>query len=134
MRPARLGMAELLAETELRDPRVPVVTNVDAAPVTTAAAARDALVRQIDSPVRWVQSVEWMANQAGVGAFLEIGAGSVLSGLNRRIAAGAQAAPLAEPDQLRKLLETWAAAAEQAPAQASASAAPAAPAAVRGEG
>src|SRR5579864_8195698 len=123
MRPARLAMAELLARTELRDPRVPVVTNVDAAPVTTAAAARDALVRQIDSPVRWVESVEWMASQAGVGAFLEVGAGSVLSGLNRRIAPGAQAAPLAEPDQLRKLLEAWAAAA-----------APAAPAAARGEG
>jgi [acyl-carrier-protein] S-malonyltransferase len=142
MRPARLAMAELLARTELRDPRVPVVTNVDAAPVTTAAAVRDALVRQIDSPVRWVESVEWMANQAGAGAFLEIGAGSVLSGLNRRIAAGAQAAPLAEPDQLRKLLETWAAAAEQAPAahpaavssgQAGADAAPV-PAAAREEG
>jgi [acyl-carrier-protein] S-malonyltransferase len=111
MRPARLGMAELLARTELRDPSVPVVTNVDATPVTTAAAARDALVRQIDSPVRWVESVEWMASQAGAGAFLEIGPGSVLSGLNRRIAAGAQASPLAEPDQLRKLLEAWAAAA-----------------------
>jgi [acyl-carrier-protein] S-malonyltransferase len=109
MRPARLAMAELLARTELRDPRVPVVTNVDAAPVTTAAAARDALVRQIDNPVRWVESVEWMAREAGVGAFLEIGAGSVLSGLNRRIAAGAQAATLGEPDQLRKLLEVWAA-------------------------
>jgi [acyl-carrier-protein] S-malonyltransferase len=127
MRPARLGMAELLAETELRDPRVPVVTNVDATPVSTAEAVRDALVRQIDSPVRWVESVEWMANQAGAAAFLEIGAGSVLSGLNRRIAAGAQAAPLAEPDQLRRLLETWAAAAvEQAPAPT--------PAAVREEG
>lgn len=109
MRPARLGMAELLARTELRDPRVPVVSNVDAAPVSTAAGARDALVRQIDSPVRWVESVEWMAREAGVGVFLEIGAGGVLSGLNRRIAAGAQAAALGEPDQLRKLLEVWAA-------------------------
>lgn len=152
MRPARLGMAELLGRTALRDPRVPVVSNVDAAPVTTAEGARDALVRQIDSPVRWVESVEWMANQAGVGAFLEIGAGSVLSSLNRRIAAGAQAAPLAEPEQLRKLLEAWAAAgAEEAAAPAPAAGpggqagaavapapavpvAPAAPAAVRGEG
>jgi len=113
MRPARLAMAELLARSELRDPQVPVITNVDAAPVTTAAAARDALVRQIDSPVRWVESVEWMASQAGVSVFLEVGAGSVLSGLNRRIAAGAQAATLAEPEQLRKLLEAWAAAAAE---------------------
>jgi [acyl-carrier-protein] S-malonyltransferase len=112
MRPARLAMAELLARTEIRDPRVPVVTNVDAAPATTGEAARDALVRQIDSPVRWVESVERMARD-GVEAFLEIGAGSVLTGLNRRIAAGAQAAALAEPEQLRKLLasDAWTAAA-----------------------
>lgn len=109
MRPAREAMAELLAATAFADPRVPVVSNVDAAPVTTAAAARDALVRQIDSPVRWVESVEWMARSAGVTAFLELGPGSVLSGLNRRIAAGTQSAPLAEPEQLRKLLGLWAA-------------------------
>lgn len=109
MRPARLAMAGLLAEAALRDPEVPVVTNVDAAPVTTAEAARDALIRQIDSPVRWVESVEWMANQGAVEALLEVGAGGVLSGLNRRIAAGVQAAPLAEPEQLRKLLAGWAA-------------------------
>jgi [acyl-carrier-protein] S-malonyltransferase len=109
MRPARDAMAELLAATAFADPRVPVVSNVDAAPVTTAAAARDALVRQIDSPVRWVESVEWMAGSAGVTAFLELGPGSVLSGLNRRIAAGTQSAALAEPEQLRKLLDLWAA-------------------------
>ncbi|HLX06890.1 MAG TPA: ACP S-malonyltransferase [Thermoanaerobaculia bacterium] len=113
MRPARLAMAELLAAAAFRDPEVPVVTNVDAAPATTAAAARDALVRQIDSPVRWVESVEWMASQAGVEALLEVGAGGVLSGLNRRIAAGVLAAPLGEPEQLRKLLDGWAAAAEE---------------------
>jgi [acyl-carrier-protein] S-malonyltransferase len=109
MRPARLAMAELLAGTALRDPEVPVVTNVDAAPATTGEAARDALIRQIDSPVRWVESVEWMAGRAGVEALLEVGPGGVLSGLNRRIAAGVQAAPLAEPEQLRKLLDGWAA-------------------------
>ncbi|HET9211850.1 MAG TPA: ACP S-malonyltransferase, partial [Thermoanaerobaculia bacterium] len=48
MRPAREGMAPLLAATTFKDPRIPVVTNVDAAPVTTGEAARDALVRQID--------------------------------------------------------------------------------------
>ncbi|MBV8199530.1 MAG: ACP S-malonyltransferase [Acidobacteria bacterium] len=108
MRPARLGMAEVLAQAAMRDPRVPVVANVDAAPVATGEAARDALVRQVDSPVRWVESVEWMAGPGGAEVFLEMGAGSVLSGLIRRIAAGVQAAPLAEPEQLRKLLDGWA--------------------------
>ncbi|HVR08894.1 MAG TPA: ACP S-malonyltransferase [Thermoanaerobaculia bacterium] len=130
MRPARLAMAELLARTEVRDPRVPVVTNVDAAPVTTGEAARDALVRQIDSPVRWVESVAWMAAQAGAEAFLEVGAGSVLTGLNRRIAAGVQAATLSEPEQLRKVLDGWAAAGQ---AVAAAEAAVAGGAPVAGE-
>jgi [acyl-carrier-protein] S-malonyltransferase len=84
---------------------VPVVTNVDAAPVATGAAARDALIRQIDSPVRWVESVLWMAESAGAGTFLEIGPGAVLAGLNRRIAPGTITAGLGEPEALRKLLE-----------------------------
>jgi [acyl-carrier-protein] S-malonyltransferase len=109
MRPARLAMAEWLAATEMRDPAVPVVTNVDAAPITSGEAARDALVRQIDSPVRWVETVEWMAREGGVEALLEVGAGSVLSGLNRRIVAGVQTASLSEPEQLHKLLAAWAA-------------------------
>jgi len=97
-------MAEVLAKVAFRDPRVPVVTNVDAAPVTTAAAARDALVRQIDSPVRWVEVVERMVADFGVEVFLEVGPGTVLCGLNRRIATGTLSASLSDPEQVRKLL------------------------------
>jgi [acyl-carrier-protein] S-malonyltransferase len=128
MRPARLAMAELLAATEFRDPEVPVVTNVDAAPVTSGAAARDALVRQIDSPVRWVESVEWMAAQGGVEALLEVGPGNVLSGLNRRIAGGVQAASLPDPDQLQRLLAGWQAAGAAVKTENAAGAPAAAPA------
>jgi [acyl-carrier-protein] S-malonyltransferase len=104
MRPARDGMAPALAAVGFRDPRVPVVTNVDAAPVATGEAARDALVRQIDSPVRWVESVRWMHESAGVQVFLEVGSGNVLTGLNRRIATGTVCTSLSDPEQLRKLL------------------------------
>ncbi|HWM91078.1 MAG TPA: ACP S-malonyltransferase [Thermoanaerobaculia bacterium] len=104
MRPARDGMAGELAKVELRAPRVPVVANVDAAPVITGDAARDALERQIDGPVRWVESVAWMAREAGVGTFLEIGPGNVLTGLNRRIATGTLCASLSDPEQLKKFL------------------------------
>lgn len=104
MRPARQGMAGALAQVELRAPRVPVVTNVDAAPVNTGEAARDALERQIDGPVRWVETVTWMAQNAGIGTFLEIGSGNVLTGLNRRIATGAMCASLSDPEQLGKYL------------------------------
>lgn len=104
MRPAREAMAVLLEKADFRDPRVPVVTNVDAQPAATAAAARDALVRQIDSTVRWVESVAWMAGEAGVTTFLEVGPGSVLAGLVRRIAPGTTVAGVGDPEQLRKLL------------------------------
>lgn len=104
MRPAREGMAVLLHETAFQAPRVPVAVNVDAAPVATAEAARDALIRQIDSPVRWVESVQWMAERAGVTLFLEAGPGTVLAGLIRRIAPeGTRIASLADPEQLQKI-------------------------------
>ncbi|HEY4562166.1 MAG TPA: ACP S-malonyltransferase, partial [Thermoanaerobaculia bacterium] len=101
MRPAREGMTPLLAATTFKDPQVPVVTNVDAAPVTTGEAARDALVRQIDNPVRWVESVLRMENDFGVQTFVEVGPGSVLSGLTRRIVQSARATAISDPDHLR---------------------------------
>ncbi|HEV7668247.1 MAG TPA: ACP S-malonyltransferase [Thermoanaerobaculia bacterium] len=104
MKPAREGMAELLAVTEVRDPVVPVISNVDAAPVTTGAAARDALIRQIDHGVRWAESVRYMAETLGVGLFIEVGPGTVLSGLNRRIVEGVRVASTGEPAQFEKLL------------------------------
>jgi [acyl-carrier-protein] S-malonyltransferase len=104
MAPAREGMTGPLQETSFHDPSVPVVTNVDAAPVTTGAAARDALIRQIDSPVRWVEVVQHMARSAGVDTFLEVGPGTVLTGLDRRIAEGTMNVSLSDPEQLRKTL------------------------------
>jgi len=105
MAPAREGMTGPLEETVFRDPSIPVVTNVDAAPVTTGAAARDALIRQIDSPVRWVEVIQHMAQSAGVDTFLEVGPGTVLTGLDRRIAVGTMNASLSDPEHLRKTLE-----------------------------
>src|SRR5262249_18317212 len=88
MRPAREAMAVLLEHAAIRDPKVPGVVNVDAAPATTAEAVRDALIRQVDSPVRWVESVLWMRDEAGVQGLIEVGPGSVLTGLDRRIVPG----------------------------------------------
>lgn len=105
MKPAREGMAELLANTTFHDPAVPVVSNVDAAPATTGAAVRDALIRQIDSPVRWVECVLWMVEKPAVDFFLEVGPGTVLTGLTRRIATSTTVAGVGDPEQLRKLLE-----------------------------
>ena len=84
MAPARERMKPLLEAAPFADPRFPVVVNADAAPLSTGAGLRDALVRQIDSPVRWTDSVRRLA-ASGVDRALEIGPGSVLSGLLRRI-------------------------------------------------
>jgi [acyl-carrier-protein] S-malonyltransferase len=84
MAPAREGIEPLLEAAEFRDARIPIVTNVDAAPVSSGAALRDALIRQIDSPVRWVESVRRLFAEGAVRG-LEIGPGNVLTGLVRRI-------------------------------------------------
>lgn len=88
MSPAVEGMRQALMQAELRDPRIPVVGNVDGKPLATAAAITDELARQVASAVQWQRSVEFMAS-AGVSTFVEIGPGRVLSGLIRRIARGA---------------------------------------------
>jgi [acyl-carrier-protein] S-malonyltransferase len=85
MAPAAAAMARALAEVQVRDAGVPVVANVTAAPLTDAAAIRDALVAQVTGTVRWRESVAFMAG-AGVTRFVELGAGKVLSGLAKRIA------------------------------------------------
>jgi len=66
------------------DLQVPLVTNVDAAVVGKAAAARDSLIRQVSSPVRWLESVELLIKE-GVDTFVEVGPGKVLTGLMRQI-------------------------------------------------
>jgi [acyl-carrier-protein] S-malonyltransferase len=82
LKPAEERLSPELDACAFVDPQVPVVTNVDAQPVTTAAAARDALKRQVSRPVRWQESAQWMLNQ-GVTTFVELGPGKVLSGLVR---------------------------------------------------
>ncbi len=87
MSPAREKMQPILDAAAFADASIPVVTNVDAAGVTVGSALRDALVRQIDAPVRWVETVQLLARR-GVDRALEIGPGNVLAGLVRRIEKG----------------------------------------------
>jgi [acyl-carrier-protein] S-malonyltransferase len=84
MAPAATEFEDWLAPLSFHDPVFPVIANVTAEPVSTGDAARALLVRQLTAPVRWAASVMHMAD-SGVDRFLEIGPGSVLRGLNRRI-------------------------------------------------
>ena len=97
MRPMAEEFARSIAATPFQDPRVPVVANVTACPVTSTADIRKLLEAQTYSPVRWAESVEYMASE-GVSTFVEIGPGKVLCGLVKRIAPDAQA--LASEDLL----------------------------------
>jgi [acyl-carrier-protein] S-malonyltransferase len=84
MAPAQELLAVDLEATIFEDLQVPLVTNVDAAVVEKGAAARDSLVRQVSSPVRWLESIELLINE-GVDTFVEVGPGKVLTGLMRQI-------------------------------------------------
>jgi [acyl-carrier-protein] S-malonyltransferase len=84
MTPAQERLADDLARLSLDDLRIPLVSNVDAAAIRKAHDARDALVRQVSSPVRWLESVELLIGK-GVGSFVEVGPGKVLTGLLRQI-------------------------------------------------
>jgi [acyl-carrier-protein] S-malonyltransferase len=99
MQPAADAMREALGTVTVNAPAVPVVANVEAAPITDPAAIRDALVRQVTGTVRWRESVAHMAAQ-GVEAFYEIGSGKVLTGLVKRIASGASTTAIGTPEDV----------------------------------
>lgn len=84
MGPAADAMREALSKVEKKDPIVPLIANVRAAPVTSASEIADLLVEQVTGQVRWRETVEWFGAN-GVATLYEVGAGKVLTGLARRI-------------------------------------------------
>jgi [acyl-carrier-protein] S-malonyltransferase len=84
MQPAADRLAEELAKAEFRAASVPVVANVTAQPVTSGAEIRELLVKQVVSPVLWEDTVRYLLEQ-GVDTFVEIGSGTVLAGLIRKV-------------------------------------------------
>jgi [acyl-carrier-protein] S-malonyltransferase len=96
MQPAADAMAQALAEVTVKPPVVPLVTNVLARLISEPAEIVKCLVAQVTGTVRWRESVAYMAG-AGVTDFYEVGAGKVLSGLVKRIAAGANGVAVGTP-------------------------------------
>ena len=96
MQPAADAMARALSEVAIKTPRVPLVANVLAAPLSDPEEIRLRLVEQVTGTVRWSESIAYMAGQ-GVTQFYELGAGKVLSGLVKRIAPEASGAAVGAP-------------------------------------
>lgn len=107
MKPAQDRLEADLNELTFADARVPVVTNVDAAPSQNGSKLRESLVRQVSQPVLWLQSVEFLINQ-GVQTFIEIGPGKVLSGLVRQTDSGVRCANVEDEATLRAAAEALA--------------------------
>jgi [acyl-carrier-protein] S-malonyltransferase len=104
MAPAESGLATHLEAIDLHRPGLDVYANVTAGPVASGEEARELLIRQLTSPVRWSASVAAMA-EAGADRFLELGPGSVLSGLNKRNAPGLPSSAVGTPEAVDALLE-----------------------------
>jgi [acyl-carrier-protein] S-malonyltransferase len=101
MQPAADAMAEALSAVAVKPPLVPLVANVLALPISEPADIVRCLVEQVTGTVRWRESVLFMV-QAGVTSFHEIGAGRVLTGLIKRIAEAASAAPIGTPEDISR--------------------------------
>ncbi|EPD4376306.1 ACP S-malonyltransferase [Vibrio fluvialis] len=84
MKPAAEKLAVALEALTFNTPQIPVINNVDVVAETDPAKIKDALVRQLHSPVRWTEGVEKMAEQ-GIEKLIEVGPGKVLTGLTKRI-------------------------------------------------
>jgi [acyl-carrier-protein] S-malonyltransferase len=102
MAPAAERLAPELRAVPTRDPRVPVSANVDARPRSTAGAAVDALISQVSSPVRWEDSERYLTS-SGITTYIEVGPGTVLSGLVRKIHKDATVLNLQAPEDLGAL-------------------------------
>ena len=113
MRPAQERLAPELQGLRFADPVPPLVNNVDAEVVRDGDGCRAGLVRQVSASVRWQESVERLV-QEGVTSFVEVGPGSVLAGLVRKIAKGARVLNVDAPDSLAATLAALRAGAEGA--------------------
>jgi [acyl-carrier-protein] S-malonyltransferase len=104
MKPAEERLRPVLDSANLKDLWVSLISNVDASPIGTAHAVRNALIRQVSSPVRWVESVQKMVAM-GVRRFVEVGPGNVLTGLIKRIDASVELINISDAATVEAYLE-----------------------------
>jgi [acyl-carrier-protein] S-malonyltransferase len=104
MRPAAEKLKAYLEKVSIAAPKVSVVNNVDVAIANEPQRIKEALVRQAASPVRWVETIQKMAD-AGVTHIVECGPGKVLAGMTKRIAPGVKSFAAADRASLEEALK-----------------------------
>lgn len=104
MKPAAERLKARLAELPVKTPKIAVLNNVDVAVVSDPDAIRDALVRQAFSPVRWIETIQAMADK-GLSQVFECGPGKVLAGMTKRISGDLQGGAMADAAGLQLALE-----------------------------
>jgi [acyl-carrier-protein] S-malonyltransferase len=105
MEPAVVGLTNAIATSAFTDPVFPVFSNVTARASTTSTEAKDLLLRQLTSPVRWAQEMREIASHFPDALYVEMGPGSVLSGLMGRIVKGAKTFACGTAPEVDKLLQ-----------------------------
>ena len=103
MEPAEEGFAEAVVNTEFAEPAFPVYSNVTEEPSSSAEDARNLLVRQLTSPVRWAGEISRIASRHPDALFVEMGPGNVLTGLLGRIVPAARGIACGTPTDIEKL-------------------------------
>ncbi len=105
MEPAAVGLSAACASTSFTDPTFPVYSIVTAAPSADATGAKELLVRQLTSPVRWVTQVRYMAERHPGATFVEMGPGQVLRGMVSRLVPGSQTISCGTAAEVESLLK-----------------------------
>jgi [acyl-carrier-protein] S-malonyltransferase len=105
MQPAAAGLAQAVKNTGVHDANIPIIGNIDAAPLQEAQAIRAELAQQIAAPVQWIRIIEYLVG-AGVTTFLEIGPGQALTGMVKRIAKGVTTLNVSSAADIEKVIGT----------------------------
>ena len=104
MKPAEINLKKELEKTKFIDHQYPVVSNIQARPLTAGSSACEALIRQVCSPVRWAETMQYLIDQE-IDVAIELGTGRVLSGLMRRFNKNVKCYQVADPNSLRTTVE-----------------------------
>ena len=105
MKKAADALADWLDRITFSDLEIPLINNADAKFIHTGADAKDSLIRQMQAPVRWEESVRKLIGK-GTGRFVEIGPGKVLSGLMKRIDRSVKTVNVSDPASIEKFMES----------------------------